>query len=521
MPTGNLFKQLKEQDTSLAAELERIYEEALEIWKSPYLSKYTDHGKSHIDQVTRNLDNLTRPLQHSDQALTSAEIYVLLAACYLHDIGMQQDVPDARERHAQYAFELILYSHALVEGQERKVTLSIRDTAAREAIAQIARAHWVSFALELEEEPAFIRDDNTRGRLKLLGVLLAMADLFDLSPVRARYYHGTNRLTSLDAVGALHQGTHAIVKGCEIIVPVLSLASDLRFHVEWRGEEIGDAGKISEWILTWFASQWRRLHRELTRLSAGAIRWADPWVSTKFTKVGGPDHVFPPMALRCLNAEIHEQRRIDRDDLLTTFRSYIENKERKIVFLVGDSSSDVGQISDWIYHNNRHKENLFVARVALRPSQPIELSSAVAQILEQWESHQPQSGDDAALQALQSFLKQHSDSVFIILIESSHFENDLFGDLLKTLFVIPDSSVICLVAAERESIADLNNGIAFEVVRLNRFAKEIVMFHLTEKLGFDLEKSADICAKMVSVKAFETPSATYDYINSHCGACET
>ncbi|HEY0366365.1 MAG TPA: hypothetical protein VGC73_07830, partial [Pyrinomonadaceae bacterium] len=122
-------------DTPLAAEFDRIYEEAGEIWKEQYMLKFTEHGPLHTQQVERNLDDLTRPLQDSPNKLKPDEIFVLLSAACLHDIGMQLiDDPEARRKHAEHAYNLILNSSAQIGTELRRVTLPIRDPISRIAI---------------------------------------------------------------------------------------------------------------------------------------------------------------------------------------------------------------------------------------------------------------------------------------------------------------------------------------------------------------------------------------------------
>ncbi|HBE77846.1 MAG TPA: hypothetical protein DDW65_08685 [Firmicutes bacterium] len=57
------------------------------ILESNYLSNYTDHSVTHSDQLCDLVDKLTEPLY--EHQLTSIEGFILYAACYLHDIGMQ------------------------------------------------------------------------------------------------------------------------------------------------------------------------------------------------------------------------------------------------------------------------------------------------------------------------------------------------------------------------------------------------------------------------------------------------
>jgi response regulator RpfG family c-di-GMP phosphodiesterase len=110
--TLRLRDQIKNPE--LRGGLDQIFKEAQEIWAAQHLREYTIHNAPHYLQVEQNLDALTAYMQTTAARLSEEEIFVLLAACHLHDIGMQLGVPDAREKHAQYAFELILYSSAWI-----------------------------------------------------------------------------------------------------------------------------------------------------------------------------------------------------------------------------------------------------------------------------------------------------------------------------------------------------------------------------------------------------------------------
>lgn len=156
MARRQLFELLSGSDNNLAKNLNRICQEAAEIWKSQNLREFTIHGGPHYFQVEANLDSLTVNLQASMHPLCPEEIFVLIAACHLHDIGMQLGVPDAREKHAQYAYDLILHSSVWLGRDQRKVTLPIQDTNARLAIAKVARGHWTDFACNCQKRIFFM-----------------------------------------------------------------------------------------------------------------------------------------------------------------------------------------------------------------------------------------------------------------------------------------------------------------------------------------------------------------------------
>jgi hypothetical protein len=331
-------------------------------------------------RVEKNLDGLTRPLVGSP--LRAEEIYVLLAACYLHDIGMQTDLPDARERHAEHSFDLILASFD-ARLRALYVRLPIADGNARDAVALVARGHWTSFAVELKPDD-FIYG-NTKGRLRLLGALLAMADLLDLSPVRARYYRSAHRLYELPPRSELHQKAHDRVKGFEIEPPDPNVPGDLRFTVHWK-DDSEETRLISDWILHWFCSQWRQLEPFLHEDSGGAIRWSRPWAKAVFRQPLGTVATLTPEARGILKAEWEEQRRIDRDKFCLAFRDALETR-RRVLFLLPREAGDAPRMSGWCEAQAGEVDGLRVARLDVRDIDAPDLVGLLAVLLEQWGHH--------------------------------------------------------------------------------------------------------------------------------------
>src|SRR5437870_13857520 len=76
-------------DEAIRARLVNLRESVAPILSSNVLLHFTDHSVNHSDSLARFVDDLIRPLQCSDQRLSPDELFILYAACYLHDIGMQ------------------------------------------------------------------------------------------------------------------------------------------------------------------------------------------------------------------------------------------------------------------------------------------------------------------------------------------------------------------------------------------------------------------------------------------------
>ena len=74
----------------LAEKLADTAKAANDIWEREWLYWFTDHSSAtHSVRIIRLLGQALEHIQKSPSRLTRHELFVLLAACYLHDIGMQ------------------------------------------------------------------------------------------------------------------------------------------------------------------------------------------------------------------------------------------------------------------------------------------------------------------------------------------------------------------------------------------------------------------------------------------------
>jgi len=85
----DLVKHLEIKDHSLYSSLQDIRKFCIECWKKPLLPWFTNHDQTHSEEIVRILEKLLTPFEHNPDFLDEQEIFVLLAAAYLHDIGMQ------------------------------------------------------------------------------------------------------------------------------------------------------------------------------------------------------------------------------------------------------------------------------------------------------------------------------------------------------------------------------------------------------------------------------------------------
>lgn len=515
MESRPLCDYLGEVSPKLSGEIGIIRREALDIWDEQFLRPFTSHGKSHIYQVERNLWDLSRPLHEKAQPLTPEETFVLIAACYLHDIGMQIDDPCAREEHAQFAYDMILNSHARFGGIERRVILTINDNNARRAIAEVARAHWTTYALQLEPEDYIY--ENQRGRIRLLGLLLAMADLLDISPVRARYFRTIHRLYDPDPVSELHQTMHALVRGFRITPPDPNIPSDLQFQLDWNdnSDEVQD---ISEWVMHWFTSQWRQLQPMLYRDSGGTIGWKIPWTKVTLNPPRGPIPTLSKQALDVLGAEITEQKRINRDMFVNQFKGALKDCESAILLLVADSNSDANALTNWCEAEARNHEKCLVARVDVLPSAVLDLSSIVSQLIEQWGGHLPECDDTVALEQLRDFLLANREMHFASIFVTERYESSLLQPLIDVYFEHsreePHSARVLILVANQAAELTPVLGVQIHHIELPPMPDDEILFHLGSRKGYSVEDSQRLLQKINSIGLENRPALLYNFIEN-------
>ena len=177
------------------SKLSTIEQEVETIWKKGelYHVYYTLHGLDHSNYVIDVLTKLINGLNPADD-LNETEIFCLLAAAYLHDVGMQDKHSDDEKKAAQlselknkpYAVpDLIRDEHHQRSGRyikDHANDLKL-DPMEAECIRLISEGHR---QVKLESKDY---DDQTIGlevvRVRLLSALLRLADELDITYKRA------------------------------------------------------------------------------------------------------------------------------------------------------------------------------------------------------------------------------------------------------------------------------------------------------------------------------------------------
>ena len=109
----------------LRSRLVGIRDACKEIWKAPILQHFTDHGLEHSEKIIVILRMLLGSKEEAEQRITEHELFILFAAAYLHDIGMQsafhdgllskdhftlEDAEAIRKQHHESSYKIIMES---------------------------------------------------------------------------------------------------------------------------------------------------------------------------------------------------------------------------------------------------------------------------------------------------------------------------------------------------------------------------------------------------------------------------
>jgi hypothetical protein len=195
---GRLSQYLKKDDIKLS--VKGVKADAQRIWSTPKHISYTDHSVSHSERIIRLLDGMTSSMmKDSKYRLSEMEIYILLTAAYLHDIGMQNTVyakgnlEVTREQHHEQTYEMIC------QYKEYNIRL-LQDSTIVEAVAIVAKGH-----RKVNLFGADYADDYYSAqklRLGLLAALLRIGDALDID--HNRVIMDNIKITPLSAESKLH-----------------------------------------------------------------------------------------------------------------------------------------------------------------------------------------------------------------------------------------------------------------------------------------------------------------------------
>lgn len=204
-------------DDDLKRAVGNVRDAAEKLWAVPEHKYYTDHTVKHSDRVIKYLYGLISKHQtvNNDNFLSNYEIYILLSAAYLHDIGMQiikeeTNLEKLREIHNEVTYTYILNS---IDGSKEYPDMGlIHDPTLTKYVAEVARAHRrVNIHNNCSEQSTY-QGDIIRPRV--LGALLRLADALDID--RRRIIWERLKLAPISANTRYHWFCCYYVDGVEV-----------------------------------------------------------------------------------------------------------------------------------------------------------------------------------------------------------------------------------------------------------------------------------------------------------------
>lgn len=184
----DLRQWLKERDSDTYSYVENVRRAVTPLLQRPLHTRYTDHTIGHSDRVIEQLSDLIeRALSENNFSLSEA--YILLAAAYLHDLGMQDEksgegnLEQIREHHSQFSQIRILkyleqYNSSVFRDQ-------LFPSGLGEIVGLVAEAHRGKVENLKKDDYQTFRHAKEQVRPRLLAALLRFADELDTDFRRA------------------------------------------------------------------------------------------------------------------------------------------------------------------------------------------------------------------------------------------------------------------------------------------------------------------------------------------------
>ncbi|MGB2841424.1 MAG: hypothetical protein WBC40_02920 [Halobacteriota archaeon] len=254
--------ELKQQlGGNFPSKLEILEQEAEKIWKKGefYHVYYTLHGLDHSNSVIQILEKLIGGL-NSEEKLNETEIFCLLSAAYLHDVGMlckysDDDKNAARKSESKkrpYSVQdLIRDEHHVRSGRyikEHRKDLQL-DHIEAECVRLIVEGHR---QIKLESDEYNERAIGlTSVRVRLLSALLRLADELDLLPERAPGTLYDLLKNNMPDYSRIHWLKHYYTSGLLIETSESEKGrkrTSIEVHCQYPNEEVGR--KITEVLIS-------------------------------------------------------------------------------------------------------------------------------------------------------------------------------------------------------------------------------------------------------------------------------
>lgn len=222
-----LMETLREDNLDLYNDLLRIKRKSDEITKNKLHHSYTDHGIKHCNRIIIHLDNLLKNFMKTDKKLNSLEIFILLSAVFLHDIGMQLHEKSILKKFLPTAIitdsnleDIVRKYHGTLSRQwiENNITSNTSlylaydcDPELGEIIARIVESHTINLSKQLSDYEDSYPIKTANIRISLIAILLSLGDSLDLNSERVNI--DLLKSSNINEDSKLHWFKHYYISG--------------------------------------------------------------------------------------------------------------------------------------------------------------------------------------------------------------------------------------------------------------------------------------------------------------------
>jgi len=506
--------------------LERVRASAEKIWEVQRLSWFTDHrAATHSRKIIGHLGNVLIHLQNSRQKLTPHELYVLLAACYLHDIGMQdfktedgrgvdqltpKDYNQIRKAHPSRARELII-DRTLWRGDRDSFRIDLDDDAQYLVpIALVSQGHGSNFFADTVKELRRLphRPGNLPFRGDLLTALLLMGDELELHESRANF----PKEYTLSPLALLHNHIHHYVTGVEVMDGRTPKHRHIRLIMEFPKDSDDYRTEVSRWLTTKLSKQCELTKPIFEMTTQGELSWDSVVeIRSEIDKYETRRSLsLFPSALHELRRDMIEEQSVDRKELLKALRTGIaqSTNQFQIIQIIDQEGSDWGYLVKWLraictcdqtvsihiafQQSAGHGPFDILTRLADKLQAKGYICSIYSELKASTSEYQSQALTQLS-QALLADLQARSTppSLALVLEGADMAESDTVI-WLETIF-LPEIArqniklLVVLTKFSEESIKDLSSQ--WQTFRLTPFTKEQIAAHLQQGFGVSLENA--------------------------------
>jgi hypothetical protein len=307
------------------------------------------------------LGQIVGHLQTTEKQLNPSELFIVLATCYLHDIGMQDlniegreinalgpdDQEFIRRRHPARAYDLIM-QRAITLDSDLQFSIGLDcSPSCVKSIALVSQGHGTDFFENTLNEFAQRNYKMLRWPIRgdLLTALLLMADELDLHEERARLRPGMR----LPSTSAMHHYIHLYVTSVQVLRGDTDKERCICIWFEYPTDSVVYV-KTRRWLIGKLYRQCQITAPIIKGATNGELGWCE---RIGYHEVAEREKeirpALPQRALLELERELVSRETVGYASELDTLKSMVlESMEYCTLCLISKDAHAKGQVIEWL-----------------------------------------------------------------------------------------------------------------------------------------------------------------------------